>query len=160
MEGPMRRWLLAVLMLVSAVPGVARPAPASKVRVGYGEADATWHVGSGSGQYTEKDPNLVHAVDGGEVDPYNHSWTQRHSYGVHSRLSIRSIVVEGSNGHRVAFVKLDNYLASDALARRAAQILDAAGTSGIHYPDIMEMATHNHSSPFYFSPSWGVWLFQ
>ncbi len=156
----MRRWILAFLMLVTALPGVARPAPASKVRVGYGEADATWHVGSGSGQYTEKDPNLVHAVDGTEVDPFNHSWTQRHSYGVHSRLSIRAIVVEGSNGKRLALVKTDNYLAADALSRRAAQILDAAGTSGIHYPDIMQMASHNHSSPFYFSPSWGVWVFQ
>ncbi|MFY9587319.1 MAG: neutral/alkaline non-lysosomal ceramidase N-terminal domain-containing protein [Actinomycetota bacterium] len=156
----MRRWILAVLMLVAAVPGIARPAAPSKVRVGYGEADATWHVGSGSGQYAEKDPNLVHVVDGGEVDPFNQSWTQRISYGVHSRLSIRAIVVEGSNGDRAAFVKLDNYLAADALSRRAAQILDAAGTSGIHYSDIMQMATHNHSSPFYFSPSWGVWLFQ
>jgi hypothetical protein len=57
-------------------------------------------------------------------------------------------------------VKTDNYLAADALSRRAAQILDAAGTSKVHYEDIMQMASHNHSSPFYYSPSWGVWLFQ
>ena len=156
----MRRSILAVLLLVAALPGVARSEPTSKVRAGYGEADASWRVGAGSGQYAAKDPNLSHLVTGGEVDPFNHGWTQRHSYGVQSRLSIRTIVVEGSNGKRAAFVKMDNYLAADALSRRAAQILDAAGTSGIHYSDIMQMATHNHSSPFYFSPSWGVWLFQ
>jgi hypothetical protein len=156
----MRRSILAVLLLIAALPGVARSEPASKVRVGYGEADASWRVGAGSGQYAEKDPNLGHVVTGDEIDPFNHSWTQRHSYGVQSRLSIRTIVVEGSNGKRAAFVKLDTYLAADALSRRAAQILDAAGTSGVHYSDIMQMATHNHSSPFYFSPSAGVWLFQ
>jgi hypothetical protein len=169
----MRRSFLAVLLIISALPGVARPATASKVRVGYGEADATWRVGAGSGQYTEKDLNedttpeslttdsrIAHLVNGEEVDPFGHAWNQHPSYGVQSRLSIRAIVVEGSNRKRAAFVKLDNYLAADALARRAAQILDASGTSGIHYADIMQMATHNHSSPFYFSPSFGVWLFQ
>jgi hypothetical protein len=156
----MRRSILAVLLLVATLPTVARSEPASRVQVGYGEADASWRVGTGSGQYTEKDPNVVHLVRGDQADPFNHSWTQRHSYGVQSRLSIRAIVVEGNNGQRAAFVKTDNYLASDALSRRAAQILDAAGTSKIHYEDIMQMASHNHSSPFYYSPSWGVWLFQ
>ena len=158
----MRRTLAAVLLLVSSLPGVAgsQTEPASKVRAGYGESDSSWHVGSGSGQYTEKEPNVVHLADGGEIDPHNHSWTQRHSYGVHSRLSFRTVLVEGSNGERVAFVKSDHYLASDALTRRAAQILDAAGTSGVAYDHIMLMATHNHSSPFYYSPSAGVWLFQ
>ena len=156
----MRRSMLALLLLVAALPGAARSDDPSRVRVGYGEADSSWRVGSGSGQYTEKDPNLSHVATGGEIDPYNHSWIQRASYGVQSRLSIRAIVVEGSNGERAAFVKSDHYLAADALTRRAAQILDAKGTSGVHYDDIMLMASHNHSSPFYYSPSWGVWLFQ
>jgi len=157
----MRRTLAAVLLLVSSLPGLAgsQTEPASKVRAGYGESDSSWHVGSGSGQYAEKEPNVVHLADGGEIDPHNHSWTQRHSYGVHSRLSFRTVLVEGSNGERVAFVKSDHYLASDALTRRAAQIL-AAGTSRVAYDHIMLMATHNHSSPFYYSPSAGVWLFQ
>jgi hypothetical protein len=158
----MRRTLAAVLLLVSSLPGLAgsQTEPASKVRAGYGESDSSWHVGTGSGQYTEKEPNVVHLADGGEIDPHNHSWTQRHSYGVQSRLSFRTVLVEGSNGERVAFVKSDHYLASDALTRRAAQILAAAGTSGVAYDHIMLMATHNHSSPFYYSPSAGVWLFQ
>ena len=158
----MRRLLVAVLMLVVSLPLSAgsETTPASKVRAGYGEADATWRVGTGSGQYTDKDPNLGHVITGAELDPHNHSWTQSPSYGVHSRLSIRTVVVEGSNGERVAFVKTDNYLASDALSHRAAQILDANGTSGIGYDQIMQMASHNHSSPFYYSPSAGVWAFQ
>jgi len=167
----MRRAVAAVLLLAASLPGVARSSAASQIRVGYGVADATWHVGAGSGQYTKKDidptspssitdSRLVSLAHGGQFDPFMHAWTQKNSYGVQSRLSIRAIVVEGSNGKRIAFVKMDNYLAADALSRRAAQILDADGTSGIHYEDIMQMATHNHSSPFYFSPSWGVWLFQ
>ena len=100
----MRRSLFAVLLIVAALPGVSRSEPASHVRVGYGVADASWRVGSGSGQYAEKDPNLSHLVTGGDVDPYNHSWTQRHSYGVQSRLTVRAIVVEGNNGNRMAFV--------------------------------------------------------
>jgi hypothetical protein len=155
----MHRAALVLVVALAALPGVGRSEPLSRLRVGYGEADGTWRVGAGSGQYTAKDPNLAHLVTGGEVDPYNHSWTQRHSYGVQSRLSYRAIVVEGASGRRLAFVKADHYLASDALARRAAQILASDG-SRVGYRDMLFMATHNHSSPFYYSPSWGVWLFQ
>ncbi|HVL91316.1 MAG TPA: neutral/alkaline non-lysosomal ceramidase N-terminal domain-containing protein [Actinomycetota bacterium] len=161
----MRRTLIAFALLIAALPlhGRSNPVtitPGSPVRAGYGQVDSTWRVGAGAGQYSAKDPNLAHAVQGNQADPYNHSWTQRRSYGVHSRLSFRAIVVEGANGRRVALVKSDHYLASDALARRAAQILDASGTSGVGYEDILLMASHNHSSPFYYSPSWGPWLFQ
>ena len=113
----MRRSIVAVLLLIASLPSIARSESPSQVRAGYGVADATWHVGAGSGQYADKDPNLAHLATGGEVDPYNHSWTQSHSYGVQSRLSIRAIVVEGSDGKRMAFVKMDNYLAADALSR-------------------------------------------
>ncbi|HEX9711206.1 MAG TPA: neutral/alkaline non-lysosomal ceramidase N-terminal domain-containing protein [Actinomycetota bacterium] len=157
----MRRTLIALSLLAATMPVVAgSETQAGPVLAGYGEVDSSWHVGAGSGQYTEKDPNLAHLAQDDEIDPHNHSWTQRHSYGVHSRLSIRAIAVEGVDGRRIALVKADHYLASDALARRAAQILDAAGTSGIGYEDILFMTTHNHNSPFYYSPSWGPWLFQ
>lgn len=157
----MRRTLVVLSLVAVAVLPAGSEAARSGVRAGYGEADSTWHVGAGSGQYTDKDdPNLLHLADGGEVDPHSHSWIQRHSYGVQSRLSYRAIVVEGADGRRLALVKADHYLASDALARRAAQILDAAGTSGVGYEDILFMTTHNHSSPFYYTPSWGPWLFQ
>lgn len=129
------------------------------VLAGYGEADATWHVGAGAGQYSEKSPDQAALVTGDDVDPYGHSTTQKDSYGVHSRLHYRSIVAEDGQGDQVAFVKSDSYLAQDYLIRRAGQILAANGSS-ISYDEIFLMASHNHSSPYYTSPSWGVWLFQ
>ena len=130
------------------------------IKAGYGEADATWHVGAGAGQYTEKEPdNVINTVEGGEVDPHAHSVAQRDSYGVHSRLSYRALVVEDSAGDQVAFVKSDNYIAQDYLLRRAGQILTAAG-SNISYEEMFHMASHNHSSPYYMTPSPGPWIFQ
>ncbi|MGH2756984.1 MAG: neutral/alkaline non-lysosomal ceramidase N-terminal domain-containing protein, partial [Actinomycetota bacterium] len=108
----------------------------------------------------DKDPdNVVNSVSGGDVDPHGHSIAQRDSYGVQSRLSYRAIVVEDSAGDRVAFVKSDSYLAQDYLLRRAAQWLLTNG-SEITYEDIFHMASHNHSSPYYMTPSAGVWIFQ
>ena len=157
--------LIAVSLFASslALVGVTRvraeeQAPKG-IKVGYGEADATWHVGAGAGQYTQKDPDSATWVGGGSVDPHNHSVAQRNSYGVQSRLSFRSIIVQDAEGDQVAFVKSDNYLAMDYLARRAGQILAEAGST-ISYEEIFHMATHNHSSPMYSTPSWGVWLFQ
>jgi hypothetical protein len=159
--------LAAVVLLVLAValPASARgpgdpPAPRqSNVRAGVGIADATWHVGAGSGQYADKNPNAGGVVTDDEVDPHGHGTTQQRSYGVHSRLTYRALVVEGNNGQRVALVKSDSYLAQDLLVRRVGQIL-ANGGSGITRDDILLMATHNHSSPYYTTPAWGVMLFQ
>ena len=130
------------------------------VRAGYGEADATWNVGAGAGQYTEKNPdNVINSVSGGDVDPHGNSIVQKDSYGVQSRLSYRAIVVEDGEGDQVALVKSDSYLAQDYLARRVGQLLTLAG-SEISYEEIFHMASHNHSSPYYSTPSWGVWIFQ
>src|SRR3712207_8780534 len=46
-----------------------------------------------------------------ETDPHLHSTKKVPSYGVQSRLTARALVVEGTNGKRVALVKTDNYLA-------------------------------------------------
>jgi len=134
------------------------------IKAGYGVADNTWHVGAGGGQYTEKfyengGEEFTNYLDDGDVDPHNHSLAQKDSYGVQSRLTFRAIVVEDAEGDHVAFVKSDNYLAMDALQRRVAQILLLEG-SEISYDEIMHMASHNHYSPMYSTPSWGVWLFQ
>ena len=56
-------------------------------------------------------------------------------------------------------MKSDSYLAQDYLTRRAGQILAAEG-SAVSYDEIFLMASHNHSSPYYTTPSWGVWVFQ
>lgn len=130
------------------------------IRAGYGEADATWHVGAGAGQYAEKDgDNVVNSVSGGDIDPHGHSLAQHDSYGVQSRLSYRAIVVEDAEGDQVAFVKSDSYLSQDYLLRRAGQILQLADSS-VSYDEIFQMASHNHSSPYYMTPSAGVWIFQ
>ena len=130
------------------------------ILAGYGEADATWHVGAGAGQYSNKNgDNVVNSVSEGDVDPHGHSIAQADSYGVQSRLSYRAIVVEDSAGDQVAFVKSDSYLAQDYLLRRAAQWL-LTSQSGITYDEIFHMASHNHSSPYYMTPSAGVWIFQ
>ena len=135
------------------------PPASGVVRAGYGEADATWHVGAGAGQYTAKSPDQVNLARGGAVDPHGHSTVQRDSYGVQSRLSYRTILVEDTEGDQVAFVKSDSYLAQDYLTRRVGQILEESGSS-VGYDEIFLMASHNHSSPYYTTPSWGVWLFQ
>ena len=150
--------LAAALLVAPARAQQAEPS-SEVVRAGYGEADATWHVGAGAGQYTAKNPDQTNVVTGGDVDPHNHSTAQKDSYGVQSRLSYRAIVAEDAEGDQVAFVKSDSYLAQDYLARRAGQILAAEGSS-VSYDEIFHMASHNHSSPYYMTPSWGVWIFQ
>jgi hypothetical protein len=155
----MRAAIAAAVLMLSFLPTVARSAPGSLVRAGVGIADATWHVGTGSGQYADKNPNALGLATGDEVDPQNHGLTQQHSYGVASRLTYRALVVEGSNKKRIALVKSDSYLAQDMLTRRAAQIL-VADHSSIGFDQILLHVSHNHSSPYYMSPSWGVWLFQ
>ena len=139
-----------------AVPAVAGPT----IRAGVGIADATWNVGAAAGQYAPENTSLAENVAGdAEVDPYQHSHIKEKSYGVHSRLSVRAIVVEALDGHRVALLKSDNYLAQDLLVRRAAQLLSTAG-SKVAYGDILYSASHNHSSPYYSTTSPGVFVFQ
>ena len=160
----MRRLLPALLVLATVIGLVPAAAAASAdepwdgLRAGVGVADATWHVGAAAGQYTDyRDP--ADELSGGDIDPSFHATSKENSYGVASRLTIRAIVVEGSNGQRVALVKSDNYLAQDHLLRRVGQLLDEAG-SQVTYDTILHAATHNHSSPYYATPSWGVWLFE
>jgi hypothetical protein len=144
--------------VVPAAPVRAQTAP-TQIQVGYGQTDATWHVGAGAGQYANKEGrDQGELVTGGKVDPHGHSTLLDDSYGVQSRLSFRAIVVDDGED-QTAFVKSDNYLAMDALLRRVGQILLLAG-SDIGTDEIFHMASHNHFSPMYSTPSWGVWLFQ
>jgi len=154
--------LLAMLASLSVslvlVPAGAEPDTWDGIRAGVGVADATWQVGAAAGQYSDiRDP--ADELQGGDMDPHLHATTKENSYGVQSRLTIRSIVVEGINGERVALVKSDNYLAQDYLLRRVGQLLEEAG-SGVAYGNILHAASHNHSSPYYSTPSWGVWVFE
>jgi hypothetical protein len=132
-------------------------AQAGQVQAGAAAVDASWHVGASAGQYAS-DGSFVGEDTG--VDPTMHSTRRRSSYGIQSRLSVRALVVEGANGGRVALVKNDLYIPQDLLYRRTAQILEQRGTSGITRENLTVAVTHNHSSPLYSSPSWGVWAFQ
>jgi hypothetical protein len=171
----MRWWRVVgvcVLVVSSVAPLVgAEASGVPALRAGVAVVDATWHVGAAAGQYTpgrygfdedavsEGEPPRVDEILTGDADPNLHATKETPSYGVQSRLTIRALVLEGSNGERVALVKSDNYLAQDLLVRRAAQLL-AGGDSGIGYDQILYSASHNHSSPYYATPAWGVWLFQ
>ena len=68
-------------------------------------------------------------------------------------------MVEGADGRRVALVKNDLYIPQDLLYRRTAQLLEQ-GDSGITRANLTMAVTHDHSSPYYSSTSWGVWAFQ
>lgn len=156
----MKRVLVTLTSLSLLVgPGVVMQAPAATtgLRAGVGVVDATWHVGASAGQYastqdtsdplaSEWDPNLQHVKNAA-------------SYGIASRLSVRALVLQSPGEAPVALVKDDNYLSQDMLTRRAAQILAADG-SAVTYDHLLVSATHDHNSPYYSTPSAGVWLFQ
>jgi hypothetical protein len=166
---------LTLLPAMTVVRTAAGAEPARVVRAGVGVVDATWHVGASAGQYAtdrfgiedvptspgdipDYDPHPVEGVQG-DFDTNVQSVKRAPSYGVDTRLSVRAIVVEGTDGTRVALLKSDNYLAQDALLRRVGQLL-AGGHSGVRYDHILYHATHDHSSPSYTTPAWGVWIFQ
>lgn len=158
----MRRLLLA-LSALALVPVTAVTTPAVSAAptllAGAAVVDDTWHVGSGAGQYGDDGSPVLGALTDGETDPHLHSTKKTPSYGVQSRLTARAVVVQGTNGKRIALVKTDNYLAQDLLQRRVAQLLAEAG-SQVTYDTILHAASHNHSSPYYATPAAGVWLFQ
>jgi hypothetical protein len=149
---------IALLCLAVAAGLAAAPAATSsdgRVRAGVAAVDASWHVGASAGQYAS-DGSFVGAHG---VDPTTHSYRRSASYGIQSRLQARALVVEGPDGRRVALVKNDLYIPQDLLYRRTAQLLEEGG-SGITRANLTVASTHDHSSPYYSSTSWGAWAFQ
>ena len=144
---------LAALALLA--PVAATPAAGGQVRAGAAAVDASWHVGASAGQYAT-DGSFVGAHG---MDPTTHSYRKNASYGIQSRLSARALVVEGAEGTRIALVKNDLYIPQDLLYRRTAQLLEQ-GDSGITRSNLTIASTHDHSSPYYSSTSWGAWAFQ
>src|SRR5687767_12941324 len=127
--------LIAASTLILGLPAIQRTASAQQVedpttaRAGVAVVDATWHVGSSAGQHASE------GRDTDSVDPHSHAFKTRNSYGVQSRLTVRAIVAEGTNGERVALVKTDNYLAQDYLQRRVGQLLEDTD-SGVTYDNV------------------------
>jgi Neutral/alkaline non-lysosomal ceramidase, N-terminal len=148
----------AALVALWALPGVAR---AEGVMAGAAVVDASWHVGASAGQYAS-DGTFI--GDHG-VNPTMESTRRAASYGIQSRLEARALVVQGPDGKRIALVKNDLYIPQDLLRRRVAQILEAdnldpAKRSGITSQTLTMTVSHDHSSPYYSSTSWGAWTFQ
>jgi hypothetical protein len=152
---------LALLSFAAAIVGTETGiAAGNQIKAGAAAVDASWHVGASAGQYASDGSFVgVHPEGGAQVDPGTHSYRRSASYGIQSRLSVRAIVVEGTDGKRIAMVKNDLYIPQDLVYRRTAQLLEA-GDSGINRHTLTMAATHNHSSPMYTSTSWGVWAFQ
>ena len=137
----------------------------SRVRAGVAVVDMTPEVGWCAGQYCAGPGpesellNLLNPAGSGGKDPFLTAKLKEKSVGVQSRLTARALVVEGSNGRRLALLKSDNYLAQDLLLRRVGQIL-AQGRSGIRAEDILHHVSHNHSSSYSSTPAVGLALFQ
>jgi hypothetical protein len=149
--------LTTTLALTGAGVSSIRPAsaagPAGTLKAGVGVVDDTWHVGASAGQYAhEADPTA-------EWDGNFHSVKNLPSYGVASRLSVRSLVLQSAATPPVALVKTDMYLAQDLVVRRAAELLKEHG-SKVTYNNILMSASHDHNSPYYSTPAAGVWVFQ
>lgn len=150
---------LAYLALGACLGLAGAPlALAAGIQAGVGVVDMTPDVGYCAGQYCDTSDKFD-GVGGGDIDPYMTHKIKHSSHGVQSRLTARAIVVEGSNGKRVALIKTDNYLAQDSLMRRVGQVLREAGSS-IGYPQLLHSASHNHSSAYSSTPAWGVWIFE
>jgi hypothetical protein len=176
----MRRLLGGIVAAgLTVATALALGAPASsadggQLLVGVGVEDASWHVGASAGQYAgspeDDGPQEFVSHEAENFDPTGLSTRRYPSYGLQSRLSVRALVIDGpaaGAGDRVAILKNDLYIPQDLVARRAGQILEqecpecrirfgSAGTPG----NLTMAVTHNHSSPFYSSTSWGVWAFQ
>jgi hypothetical protein len=146
----------AVAAFSDLIGGGSPTEPQGHVLAGVGVVDMTPDVGYGAGQYANK---AVEDTPDGTVDPYATGKSQVKSYGVVSRLTARAIVIEGSNGKRIALLKSDNYLAQDNLVRRVGQILAEHGSS-IGYDQILYGVTHAHSTTYVATASAGVWVFQ
>ncbi|MEY2472478.1 MAG: hypothetical protein QOK28_1807 [Actinomycetota bacterium] len=177
----MKFCVVAVAVIAALLGAVTNPATAADgktgLRAGVGVIDATFNVGASSGQYASGRPGLegedwLESLQDQEVpeldpallvtapsDPNMHATKRAPSYGVQSRLSVRAIVVQSAAGAPVALLKSDNYLAQDMLVRRVGQLLARHG-SRVTTDHILYSATHNHNSPYYTTPSVGVWLFQ
>lgn len=157
--------LLALVTLCAAAPATADAA--ARTRAGVASIDATWHVGASAGQFS--DDTGPTGADG--VDPHGHSTKKRISDGVALRTSTRALVVEDTQGDRVAIVANDLYLPQDLLNRRVASLLAEhdrkvrAGRidgpiTGIAGDNLAITASHNHNTPYYSTPGWGTAVFQ
>ncbi|HLF70392.1 MAG TPA: hypothetical protein VI541_05490 [Actinomycetota bacterium] len=167
-RGPLRFLAVAAALgLIAVIFPSAGLATLTGLRAGAARLDSTWHVGASAGQYASDGV----AVGDHGVDPFTHSTRRSPSYGIQGREWVRALVVEGSDGKRFAVASNDLYIPQDLLNRRVALILaehDAKVRLGLEDGPVTRISaenltisvSHSHSSPYYSTPSWGVWAFQ
>jgi hypothetical protein len=151
------RALFAFLLVVPVVSALAPERALSQestARAGVASVDASWHIGASAGQFTSDEPPFSEEA----IDPHMHSTKKRPSQGLGSQVTVRALVVEGTNGEKVAIVSHDLYLPQDLLTRRIASLVETS--TGIPAENVMVTASHNHNSPYYSTPGWGTWIFQ
>jgi hypothetical protein len=148
-------------------PSGARADAGPAAMAGVAKIDASWHVGASAGQYaSDGTPVGDHGVD-----PTTHSVRRAPSYGLQSRTWTRALVIQGSNGKRTAIVSNDLYIPQDFVNRRVGGLLaeydravalglEDGPATGITERNMTISVTHSHSSPYYSTPSWGVWTYQ
>ncbi|MFN2641593.1 MAG: neutral/alkaline non-lysosomal ceramidase N-terminal domain-containing protein [Actinomycetota bacterium] len=154
--------LAVVLLLAASIVGVATAdVPAAPMLLaGVAKADITWHSGATGGQVANSTRE-----DADDIDPFVHEGINSPTQGFHDRLYARALVLEDTTSHeRFAYVNTDNYLQQNLLHHYVAEILRADALAAGRLPTIprehlMISATHDHSAPYFTTPSWGVWLF-
>lgn len=144
----------AALTAIAAALALA-PAAAAQVKAGAASIDATYNVGTSSGQYSS-----TRAEGWGEYDPHLQSIKNQPSYGVQSREDARAVVIKGADGRYAALVTNDHYIPQDSLWRRTAQIASELTGGALDETNITMAVSHNHSSPSHSSLNPGVWAFQ
>ena len=147
----MGRLLLICLLALACLPTAS--ARAADTTAGVAVVDATWHVGASAGQFT--DDTGPFGAEG--VDPHGHSSKKRISDGVALRTSTRALLVQDTEGDRVAIVSTDLYLPQDLLTRRVTTLLNERG---LDVDALAVTASHNHNTPYYSTPGWGTAIFQ
>lgn len=162
--------ILGLAVAAAPIPLVAADFEATfsqGVRAGAAKVDSTWHVGASAGQYASDGTSVG---DHG-VDPTLHTTRRTSTYGIQGREWVRALVVEGADGTRWALVSNDLYIPQDLVNRRVAGIiaehdqaielgLRSGEPTGITPENLTISVSHSHSSPYYSTPSWGVWAFQ
>ena len=78
--------------------------------VGAASVDATWNTGAGQGQLGGAGNHLSEDY----VDPYVHTTKMAPTDGVQSRTYATSVVLQGPDGTRAAYVKTEVYLEQES----------------------------------------------
>ena len=152
---------------IAALPTTVAASAGRSIKAGAAIVDSTWKVGAGAGQYASSGASIgTHYVD-----PSQLSGRRIPSYGIQSRSTARALVVEGTEGNRVALVSNNLYIPQDLVNQRVSTILKdhdrqvslglkSGPVTGITDENMMIAVSHSHSSPYYSSMSWGLFAFQ